>query len=63
MTEKSLKYLSDVLMAIALIENFIDGITDFQMYEDDFKTQSAVERQLAIIGEALNKFSKLEPNV
>jgi uncharacterized protein with HEPN domain len=50
MTEKSLKYLSDVLMAIALIENFIDGITDFQMYEDDFKTQSAVERQLAIIG-------------
>jgi uncharacterized protein with HEPN domain len=49
MTEKSLKYLSDVLMAIALIDDFLEGISDFQMYERDFKTQSAVERQLAIL--------------
>lgn len=60
MTEKSLKYLSDILMAIDLIEDFTKGISDFNVYESDRKTQSAVERQLVIIGEALNKFKKLE---
>ena len=61
MTEKSLKYLSDILMAIELIEDFTKGISDFNAYESDRKTQSAVERQLVIIGEALNKFKKIEP--
>ena len=63
MTEKSTKYLSDILMAIALIEEFTFEITDFTLYDNDRKTQSAVERQLAIIGEALNQFRKLELNV
>ncbi len=52
MTERSIKYLSDILMAIALIKEFAMGITDFNAYENDRKTQSAIERQLAIIGEA-----------
>lgn len=63
MTDKGLKYLSDILMAISLIEEFTKGITDFSAYESDRKTQSAVERQLAIIGEALNKFRKIEPTI
>ncbi len=63
MTEKSLKYLSDILMAIELIEDFTKEITDFYVYENDRKTQSAVERQLVIIGEAINKFKKLEPEI
>lgn len=50
-------------MAISLIEEFTKGITDFSTYESDLKTQSAVERQLAIIGEALNKFNKVEPTI
>jgi uncharacterized protein with HEPN domain len=54
MTEKSTKYLSDILMAIELIEEFIVDDKDFTLYDQDRKTQSAVERQLAIIGEALN---------
>ncbi len=54
MKEKSLKYLSDILLAIDLIEDFTDGILEFHDYETDFKTQSAVERQLRTIGEALN---------
>ena len=61
MTEKSKKYLSDILMAIELIEEFIVDDKDFTLYDQDRKTQSAVERQLAIIGEALNQFKKLEP--
>jgi len=60
MTEKSLKYLNDILLAIKLIEDFTKEITDFNLYNQDLKTQSAVERQLAIIGEALNHFKKNE---
>ena len=63
MTEKSKKYLSDILMAIDLIEKFTVDITDFNLYIADLKTQSAVERQLAIIGEALNQLKKLETNL
>jgi uncharacterized protein with HEPN domain len=50
-------------MAIELIEEFIVDDKDFTLYDQDRKTQSAVERQLAIIGEALNQFKKLEPEV
>jgi uncharacterized protein with HEPN domain len=50
-------------MAIDLIEIFTVDITDFNIYENDLKTQSAVERQLAIIGEALNQLTKNEPNL
>ena len=50
-------------MAIELIEEFIVDDKDFNLYDRDRKTQSAVERQLAIIGEALNQFKKLEPEI
>ncbi|MFN2260751.1 MAG: DUF86 domain-containing protein [Psychroflexus sp.] len=63
MMEKSKKYLSDILLAIDLIEKFTVDITDFNIYQSDLKTQSAVERQLAIIGEALNQLKKNEPNL
>ena len=62
MTDRSKKYLSDILLAIELIQEFTAGL-DFNDYNSDRKTQSAVERQLAIIGEALNQFRKLDPNV
>ena len=48
-------------MAIDLIESFTSTISNFENYSDDLKTQSAVERQLGIIGEAINKFEKLFP--
>ena len=63
MTEKGRKYLSDILMAIHLIEDFTQDTENFSAYAADPKTQSATERQLAIIGEALNKFRKVEPDV
>ena len=61
MTEKGLKYLSDILQAIVLIEDFTKSITNYSEYVGDLKTQSAVERQLGIIGEAVNKFEILHP--
>jgi uncharacterized protein with HEPN domain len=55
--------LSDILRAIELVEDFTREITDFNDYEADLKTQSATERQLAIIGEALNKLKQYEPGI
>ncbi|WP_373060405.1 DUF86 domain-containing protein [Zunongwangia sp. H14] len=63
MTEKGKKYLSDILLAINLIENFIADTPNFNLYQNDLKTQSAVERQLAIIGEALNKLKQIESDL
>ncbi len=62
MTIQGKKFLSDILQAIELIESFVVDIKDFDDYLTDKKTQSAVERQLGIIGEALNKFEKLFPD-
>jgi len=59
MTTQEKKYLSDILQAISLIEDFIQPIDNYEQYLSDVKTQSAIERQLAIIGEAANKFDKL----
>jgi uncharacterized protein with HEPN domain len=60
MTDKAKKYLSDSWQAINLIQAFIKDTPDFASYQTDLKTKSAVERQLAIIGEAINKFKKEE---
>ena len=61
MTEQGKKYLSDILRSIELIEQFTATVNDYNDYSADLKTQSAVERQLGIIGEAVNKFDKLFP--
>lgn len=63
MTEKANKYLSDIQRAIDLVENFLADTDNFKLYENDLKTQSAVERQLAIIGEALSKLKRSAPNL
>jgi uncharacterized protein with HEPN domain len=60
--EQDKKYLSDILLAIELIESFTSDTRDFNSYSTDLKTQSAVERQLGIIGEAVNKYESLLPN-
>jgi uncharacterized protein with HEPN domain len=58
MTDRSRKYLSDILAAIGLVEEFLSGINDFRFYQRDQKTKSAIERQPGIIGEAINKYRK-----
>lgn len=63
MTERAKKYLSDILIAIDLIDKFVADVPTFDLYETDYKTQSAVERQLGIIGEAVNQFRKECPDL
>jgi len=63
MTDEGKKYLSDILRAIEMIEQFTLTTVSFNDYLADLKTQSAVERQLGIIGEAVNKFDKIHPEL
>jgi len=59
MTKQGKKYLSDILRGIELIDQFTVSVNNYNHYLSDYKTQSAVERQPGIIGEAVNKFDKL----
>ena len=56
--------LFDILNSILEIESFVDfEETNFQDYSSDVKTKRAVERNLEIIGEAVNKISKKDENL
>ncbi len=60
MNDQGRKYLYDISVAIEHIREFMANINTFEEYVADRKTQSAVERQLAIIGEAIIQYRKLE---
>jgi uncharacterized protein with HEPN domain len=52
-------YLWDAQRAVELLRGFSDGKT-FADYQADAMLRSAVERQLEIVGEALNQLSKVD---
>ena len=62
MTGRAKKYLFDILFSIEAIEGFLLNV-DFLDYQNDLKTKSAVERQLSIIGEAVNKLIKEDSDI
>ena len=59
MKPDSRKYLFDIKHAISLKEDFVQT-NNFYEYQQDMKTKCAVERQLGIIGEAVNNYRKIE---
>ena len=63
MTDRSAKYWSDILVAITEIESFVAGIDTLNAYVRDVKTKRAVERSLAIIGEAMGMLTKRQPDL
>ncbi len=71
LTRKKLKYMSpdhntylqDILDSIKLIEFHLKDIKSFTDYTSNFTVIDAVERRLAIIGEALWKASKLNGEI
>ena len=58
------KYLFDVNESINNIESFMDERSrNYLVFCDDLLYQHAVERNLAVIGEAINRILKYDPDV
>ncbi|MCV7288580.1 DUF86 domain-containing protein [Mycolicibacterium wolinskyi] len=56
------KYLWDAQHAVTLVRQFSAGKT-FEDYTVDALLRSAVERQLEIVGEALNQLSRMDASL
>lgn len=55
-------WLLDIQQCIEEIYFFVGENRDFRIYQQDLKTKKAVERNLSIIGEAVNRILKTEEN-
>jgi uncharacterized protein with HEPN domain len=55
-------WLLDIIQSIDEINQFIGENRDFIAYKKDLKTKKAVERNIEIIGEAVSRILKIEPN-
>jgi uncharacterized protein with HEPN domain len=58
MTEREQKLLLDIYFAIQYVEEYKMDVPSFEMYIQNDKTRFAIERQLAIIGEAAVKLKQ-----
>ena len=57
-------WLYDILNAINEIESFLlDSPKEFAAYQNDLKTRRAVERNIEIIGEAMNRILQKDDSV
>lgn len=63
MDEYSRKYLTDVLTACEEVESFFDGKRVFSDFQIDILRQRAVERNVEIMGEAINQLMKHDPTI
>lgn len=64
MDKKVLKHLSDVLTAIEEIDMFMSTRPkQYQVFCDDLLFRRGIERNLEIIGEAMNRALKLAPEL
>ncbi len=56
------KSLSDILTCIESIDYHLQGRRDFSFYVKNLTVKRAVERELTIIGEAVNRVLKDDPD-
>jgi uncharacterized protein with HEPN domain len=62
--EKEIKiWLSNIIQAINEIEQFLPEKKVFTEFQKDLKAKRAVERNIEIIGEAMNRILKQNPSV
>ena len=57
------KYLFDIQICVENIETFIGEPKMFGSFENNLMLQQAVERNLEIIGEAVNNLLKISPEI
>jgi len=56
-------YLKDIDQAILEIYEFLPQERNFFAFQKDLKTRKAVERNIEIIGEAMDRILKANPNI
>lgn len=57
------KHLYDVLLSIEETESYFEGSPSvYQDFEKDILRQRAVERNVEIMGEAINRILKIDPD-
>jgi uncharacterized protein with HEPN domain len=54
-------FLSDIERSIREIFSFLPEQRNFLEFQKDLKTRKAVERNIEIIGEAMNRILKIDP--
>ena len=57
------KYLFDIQNSINSIYDYLGEKRDFKIYQANKQLRRAVERELEIIGEAINKILEIEPKI
>jgi len=63
MDERILKLLYDIQEAINEIDSyFLEHLKDFNHYKSNILLKRAIERDLEIIGEAINRILRTDPN-
>ena len=63
MDERVNKYLFDIREAVDAIENYLGVRKSFRLYLSNKMLRRAVERELEIIGEAVSRIEKLNPEI
>ena len=56
-------WLSDIKQAIEEINIFLPDTRDFFAFRNDLKTRRAIERNVEIIGEAVSRILKVDPDI
>ncbi|MCB0487973.1 MAG: HepT-like ribonuclease domain-containing protein [Cyclobacteriaceae bacterium] len=56
-------WLRDIEQAIGEINSFMPDEKNFKNFQKDIKTKRAVERNIEIIGEAMSRILKADPNI
>jgi len=57
------KYLFDIMVSINSINDYLGTTRDFFEYQNNKLLRRGVEREIEIIGEAINRILKLDPNI
>jgi uncharacterized protein with HEPN domain len=61
--DETKKFLFDILESINSIEEYLKNNKDFNTYKENKMLRRAVERELEIIGEAVNNIDKISPDI
>lgn len=64
MDKQTINYLTDIKKSITNIETFCAGRPrQFQVFCDDLCFKSAIQWEIAVIGEAMNRILKKDPQI